>query len=100
MAQKKLYTNDRYKTDIIYRLICKTRSRVLKTLEGMTKQSSYINIIGIDIDLYGKCLEFQFTPGMNREILKLIMSSQCVCLMSVKMKNLMRHSIGETLNHY
>ena len=33
----------------------------------MTKQSSSINILGIDIDLYRKWLEFQFTPEMNRE---------------------------------
>ena len=33
----------------------------------MTKQSSSINILGIDIDLYRKWLEFQFTPEMNWE---------------------------------
>ena len=67
MAQKKTYINNRYKTDINYRLICKTRSRNYKTLKGMTKQSSSINILGIDIDLYRKWLEFQFTPEMNWE---------------------------------
>ena len=67
MAQKKIYSNNRYKTDINFRLICKTRSRIYKTLKGMTKQSSSINILGIDIDLYRKWLEFQFTPEMNWE---------------------------------
>ena len=67
MAQKKIYTHNRYKTDINFRLICKTRSRIYKTLKGMTKQSSSINILGIDIDLYRKWLEFQFTPEMNWE---------------------------------
>ena len=67
MAQKKLYTNNIYKTDINFRLIFKTRSRNCKTLKGMTKQSSSINILGIDIDLYRKWLEFQFTPEMNWE---------------------------------
>ena len=67
MAQKKIYTKNRYKTDINYRLICKTRSRIYKTLKGMTKQSSSINILGIDINLYRKWLEFQFTPEMNWE---------------------------------
>ena len=33
----------------------------------MTKQSSSINILGIDIDLYRKWLEFQFTHEMNWE---------------------------------
>ena len=65
MAQKKIYTNNRYKTDVNYRLICKTRSRIYKSLKGMTKQLSSINILGIDIDLYRKWLEFQFTPDMN-----------------------------------
>ena len=31
----------------------------------MTKQSSMKEILGIDIDLYRKWLEFQFTPEMN-----------------------------------
>ena len=67
MAPKKIYTNNRYKTDIIFRLICKTRSRIYKTLKGMTKKSSSINILGINIDLYRKWLEFQFVPEMNWE---------------------------------
>ena len=62
MAQKKIYTNIRYKTDINFRLIFKTRSSIYKTLKGMRKQSSSMNILGIDIDLCRKWLEFQFTP--------------------------------------
>ena len=54
MAQGKIYTNNRYKTDVSYRLICKTRTRIYKSLKGMTKQLSSINILGIDIDLYRK----------------------------------------------
>ena len=67
MAQKKMYNNIRYRTVINFCLICKTRSRIYKTLKGMTKQSSSINILGRDIDLYRKWLEFQFTPEMNWE---------------------------------
>ena len=37
MAQKKIYTNNRYKTDVNYRFICKTRSRINKTLKGNDK---------------------------------------------------------------
>ena len=33
LARKKIYSNKRYKTDINYRLICKTRSRIYKTLK-------------------------------------------------------------------
>ena len=67
MAQKKIYINNNYKTDINFCLICKTRNRIYKTLKGMTKQSSSINILGIDIDLCRKWLEFQFTPEMKWE---------------------------------
>ena len=67
IGQKIICTNIRYNTDINFCLICKTRSRIYKTLKGMTKQSSSINILGIDIDLYTKWLEFQFTPEMYWE---------------------------------
>ena len=56
MAQKKISSNNRYKTDVNYRLICKTRSRIYKSIKGMTKKLSSINILGIDIDLYRKWL--------------------------------------------
>ena len=65
MAQKKIYTNNRYKTDVNYRLICKTRSRIYKSLRGLTKQSSSRDILGIDIDLYRKWIEFQFPSEMT-----------------------------------
>ena len=65
MVQKKIYTNNRYKTDINFRLISNTRSRIFNSLKGMTKQSSTKEILGIDINLYRKWLEFQFTPEMN-----------------------------------
>ena len=37
IAQIKIYTNNRSKTDINFRLIRKTRSRIYKTLKGKTK---------------------------------------------------------------
>ena len=67
ITQQKKYKNNRYKTDINYRLICITRSRIRQALNRKTKQSSSINILGIDINLYRKWLEFQFTPEMNWE---------------------------------
>ena len=45
--------------------MCKTRSRIYRSLKGVTKQSSTKDILGVDIDLYQKCLEWQFTPEMN-----------------------------------
>ena len=65
MTQRKIYTNNRYKTDVNYRLICKTRSRIYKSLKGMTKQSSTKDILGVDIDTYRKWIEWQMTPEMN-----------------------------------
>ena len=61
----KKYKNNKYKTDINFRLIKRTRNRLYQALNGKTKPSSTKDILGIDIDLYRKCLEFQFTPEMN-----------------------------------
>ena len=87
MAQKKIYTNNRYKTDINYRLIRKTRSRIYKSLKGMTKQSSSINLLGIDINLYRKWLEIQFTPDMNWGNIEIDHVKPTVCLMYPKTEN-------------
>ena len=65
IAQKKFYSNNKYKSDINYRLICKTRSRIRNALQGKIKSSSSRDILGIDIDTYKKWLEFQFTTEMN-----------------------------------
>ena len=82
MAQNKIYTNNRYKTDINFRLICKTRSRIYKSLKGMTKQLSSINILGIDLDTYRKWIEFQFTPEMNWSIIE-IDNVKPICMFDV-----------------
>ena len=62
---KKQYIKNRIKTDVNYRLITNTRSRIYKSLKGITKQSSTKEILGIDVDTYRKWIEFQFTPEMN-----------------------------------
>ena len=64
-AREKIYLNNRYKTDITFRLIKNTRNRIYKSLKGMVKSSSTKDILGIDIDTYRKLLEFKFTPEMN-----------------------------------
>ena len=56
---------NRIKTDVNLRLIRNTRRRVHHALNGKTKSSHTKEILGIDIDLYRKWLEFQFTPEMN-----------------------------------
>ena len=62
--RRNIYLKNKRKTDVNFRLISNTRNRIYKSLKGMTKQSSSRDLLGIDIDIYKKWLEFQFTPGM------------------------------------
>ena len=64
-ARKKIYLNNRYKTDINFRLFKNTSNRIYKSLKGMTKSSSTKDTLGIDIDTYRKWIKYQFTPEMN-----------------------------------
>ena len=59
------YIKNRTKTDVNFRLIRITRRRIHQALQGKTKSSSTRDILGIDVNLYKKWLEFQFTPEMN-----------------------------------
>ena len=65
MAQKRIYSNNKYKTDNNFRLMCKTRSRIHQALNGKSKPSSTKEILGIDIDLYRKWIKFQMSPDMT-----------------------------------
>ena len=62
---KKLYVKNRIKTDVNYRLICRTRNRIHQASRGKIKSSSTKDILGIVIKLYKKWIKFQFTPEMN-----------------------------------
>ena len=64
--KNKIYESrkNRRETDVNFRLFCNTRRRIHHTLNGKSKSSSTRDILGIDIDLYRKGIEFQFTPGM------------------------------------
>ena len=63
----KINSNERMRrqSDINYRLIKNTRCRNYHALNGKTKSSSTLDILGIDIETYKKWIEFQFTPEMN-----------------------------------
>ena len=65
ITQQRKYKNNRYKTDINYRLICITRNRIRQALNRKTKPSSTKDILGMNIDLYRKWIEFQMTSEMN-----------------------------------
>ena len=66
-ARKKIYLNNRYKTDINFRLICKTRSRIRKALKRTSEFSSTKEILGIDFETYKKWIEFQMAADMTRD---------------------------------
>ena len=52
--KRNIYLKNKRETDVKFRLISKIRSRIYKSLKGMTKQSSTKDILGIDIDTYKK----------------------------------------------
>ena len=65
IARSKAYLNNRYRTDINFRLICKRRSRIRQALGRKTKALATRRFSVIDIDTYRKWIEWQMTPEMN-----------------------------------
>ena len=63
--RRNTYLKNKRQTDVKFRLISNTRSRINHALNGKSKSSSTKEILGIDIDTYRKWIEFQFTPEMN-----------------------------------
>ena len=61
----KEYIKNRLKTDVTFRLIHNTRRRMHHALNGNTKSSSTLDILGIDVETYRKWIEWQMTPEMN-----------------------------------
>ena len=59
------YGRNRRKTDVNFRLIRNTRWRIHHADNGKSKSSSTRDILGKDVDLYRKWIEWQFTPEMN-----------------------------------
>ena len=59
------YLNNRYKTNLNYRLSKNLRRRVLLALQGKTKSDRTFNLIGCTIPELKIYLEKQFTEGMN-----------------------------------
>ena len=60
--RRNIYLESKRETDINFRIISNTRSRIFKSLKGMTKQSSTKEILGIDIETYKRWIEWQMTP--------------------------------------
>ena len=63
----KINSNERMRRqiDINYRLIKNTRCRIYHVLNGKTKSSSTLDILGIDIQTYKNWIAWQMTPEMN-----------------------------------
>ena len=59
------YVKNRIKTDVNFRLIRNTRRRIHQAMNGKSKSSSTREILGFDIDIYRKWIEWQLTPEMN-----------------------------------
>ena len=87
------YLKNKRKTDVNFRLISNTRNRIYKSLKGMAKQSSTKEILGIDIDLYRKWLEFQFTPDMTWDNIE-IDHVKPICLFDVSKDEELREAFN------
>jgi hypothetical protein len=59
------YLQEKYNTDINYKLICLLRTRLNLCLKRNTKSGSAIERLGCSIDFLKQHLEVQFTEGMN-----------------------------------
>ena len=59
------YEKNRLNTDIKYRLIKNTGRRIHHALNGKSKSSRTIDILGIDIETYRRWILWQMTPEMN-----------------------------------
>ena len=61
----KEYMKNRMKTDVGFRLVRNRGPGIHHALNGKTKPSSPLDILGVDIETYRKWIVYQFTPEMN-----------------------------------
>ena len=93
IKQKVKYEGKRINTDVNFRLIKNTRRRIHHALNGKTKSSSTRDILGIDIDLYRKWIEFQMTPEMNWSNIE-IDHVKAICLFDVSKDEELREAFN------
>ena len=65
--KRRIYYNNRYKTDLNYKLTDNLRNRVRKTLNGKSKSKNTLKLLGCSVDFLKKHIESQFEPGMSWE---------------------------------
>ena len=56
---------NKIQTDVSFRLVHHTGRSIQHALNGKSKSSSTRDILGLDIILFKKWIEYQFTPEMN-----------------------------------
>ena len=59
------YVNNRLKAGVNFRLIRNTRRRIHLAFNSESKSSSMIITLGIDIEIYRRWIDYQFTHEMN-----------------------------------
>ena len=55
----------RIAVDVKYRLFKNTRRRIHQVLKRKSKSSSTKDILGVDNNIYKRCIDFQMTPEMS-----------------------------------
>ena len=93
IARKKIYFSKRHNQDINFRLIHITTCRIRQALSGKLKLSSTREILGIDINLYKKWIEYQFTPEMNWSNFEIDHVKQ-VCMFNVSDDEELKHAFN------
>ena len=76
------FMRNRKKTDFGFQLIRKTRRRIHHALNGKSKSSSTLDILGTDVETYRKWIQWQMTPAMNWSNIEVVHEKN-ICLIDV-----------------
>ena len=70
------------KTDVNFRLTRNKRRRIHHALNGKSKSSSTLEILGIDVETYRKWIEFQLTSDMTGDNIE-IDHMKTICMLDI-----------------
>ena len=88
-----IYERNKRKAEVNFRLIRNTRRRIHHALNGKSKSSSTRDILGKDIDLYRKWIEYQMTAEMNWNNIE-IDHVKAICLFDVSKDEELREAFS------
>ena len=91
--KRNLYLKSKRETDVNFRLIGNTRSRIHLALNGKSKSSPTKDNLGIDIDLYRKWIEWQMTSDMTWDDIE-IDHVKPICLFDVSKDEELREAFN------